>query len=196
MASAAISVSITIKAPAEAIFAVLIDPAKHAAIDGTGWIRDPLDRQSLTAPGQIFRMAMYHANHPNGKYEMANRVQVFDRPHAISWEPGHDPGDGNVRFDGWIWRYDLAPLGPSETEVRLSYDWSAVPEEERQQGQFPPFVLQTGLEIGDRAAVCARRALVGLNLLPRLPYFPLRNSKRLAWRLQFTHATPPGDSPG
>jgi hypothetical protein len=37
------------------------------------------------------------------------------------------------------WRYDLAPLGPSETEVRLSYDWSAVPEEVRQQGQFPPF---------------------------------------------------------
>ena len=42
-------------------------------------------------------------------------------------------------FGGWIWRYDLAPLGPSETEVRLSYDWSAVPEVVRQQGQFPPF---------------------------------------------------------
>ena len=112
MASAAISVSIAIKAPAEAIFAVLIDPAKHAAIDGTGWVRDPLDRQLLTALGQIFRMAMYHANHPNGNYEMANRVQVFDPPHAISWEPGYDPGDGNLLFGGWIWRYDLAPLGP------------------------------------------------------------------------------------
>jgi hypothetical protein len=84
-------------------------------------------------------MAMYHTNHPNGNYEMANRVQVFDPPHAISWKPGHDPGDGNLRFGGWIWRYDLAPLGPSETEVRLSYDWSAVPEVVRQQGQFPPF---------------------------------------------------------
>jgi hypothetical protein len=38
-------VSITIKATAEAIFAVLVDPAKHAAIDGTGWVRDPLDPQ-------------------------------------------------------------------------------------------------------------------------------------------------------
>lgn len=45
MASAAISVSIIIKAPAGAIFAVLIDPAEHAAIDGTGWVRDPLDPQ-------------------------------------------------------------------------------------------------------------------------------------------------------
>jgi hypothetical protein len=84
-------------------------------------------------------MGMYHANHPNGNYEMANRVQVLDPPHVISWEPGHDPGDGTLLFGGWIWRYDLAPLGPSETEVRLTYDWSAVPEAVRQQGQFPPF---------------------------------------------------------
>ena len=41
MASETISVSITIGAPAEAIFAVLVDPANHAAIDGTGWVRDP-----------------------------------------------------------------------------------------------------------------------------------------------------------
>jgi hypothetical protein len=139
MASATISASITVKAPAEAVFAVLADPVQHAAIDGTGWVRDPVDRQPLTAQGQIFRMGMYHANYPDGNYEMANRVQVLDPPHAIFWEPGHDPGDGIVRFGGWIWRYDLAPLGPSETEVRLSYDWSAVPEAVRQQGQFPPF---------------------------------------------------------
>jgi hypothetical protein len=94
----------------------------------------------LTAAGQLFRMAMYHPNHPNGNYQMANRVQVFDPPRAISWEPGYDPGDGDLRFGGWIWRYDLAPLGPSETEVRLSYDWSAVPEVVRQTGPtFPPF---------------------------------------------------------
>jgi len=146
LVSATISASTTIKAPAEAIFAVLVDPAKHAAIDGgartggVGWVRGPLDRQPLTASGQIFRMAMYHANHPNGNYETANRVQVFDPSHAISWEPGYDSGDGNLRFGGWIWRYDLAPLGESETEVRLSYDWSAVPDAVRQTGpQFPPF---------------------------------------------------------
>lgn len=106
VASETISASITIKAPAEAIFAVLIDPAKHAAIDGTGWVRDPLGRQPLTASRQIFRMAVCHANHPNGNYEMANRVEVFNPPHAISWKPGHDPGDGNLLFGGWIWRYD------------------------------------------------------------------------------------------
>jgi hypothetical protein len=140
VASETLSASITIKAPAEPIFAVLIDPAKHTAIDGTGWVRNPLDRQLLMASGQIFRMAMYHPNHPNRDYEVDNRVEVFDPPHAISWKPGYDPGDGVLRFGGWIWRYDLAPLGPSETEVRLSYDWSEVPEDVRQTGPtFPPF---------------------------------------------------------
>lgn len=51
----------------------------------------------------------------------------------------YDPGDGVLRFGGWTWRYDLAPLGPSETEVWLSYDWSAAPEDVRQRIQFPPF---------------------------------------------------------
>jgi hypothetical protein len=138
--SEAISASISINSAADAIFAVLADPTKHAAIDGTGWVRDALERQPLTASGQIFRMAMYHPGHPSGNYEMANRVQVFDPPHAISWEPGYDPGDGNLRFGGWIWRYDLAPLDPSETEVTLTYDWSGVPEVVRSTGpRFPPF---------------------------------------------------------
>ncbi len=84
-------------------------------------------------------MAMYHPGHPKGDYEMANLVEVFDSPRAISWKPGYDADDGNLRFGGWIWRYDPAPLGPSETEVRLSYDWSALPEDVRQTGPtFPP----------------------------------------------------------
>ena len=42
-----------------------------------------------------------------------HRVQVFDPPRAISWEPGQDTGDGSLRFGGWVWRYDLASAGPS-----------------------------------------------------------------------------------
>lgn len=140
MTNECVSATATIAAPTETVFAMIADPANHAAIDGTGWVVEPLDRQPLTASGQIFRMAMYHAGHPNGTYEMANLVQAFDPPHAISWKPGYDPGDGVLRFGGWIWRYDLSPLGPSETRVRLSYDWSAVSEEVRRTGpNFPPF---------------------------------------------------------
>src|SRR5919202_6236041 len=117
MADDSVSATRVINAPAEAIFAVLADPAKHAAIDGTGWVRETLDSKPLTAAGQIFRMSMYHANHPDGTYQTANRVQVFDPPRAIAWEPGYDPGDGTLRFGGWIWRYDLTPVGRATTSV-------------------------------------------------------------------------------
>lgn len=139
MADETVSATTTINAPAEVIFAILSDPAKHAAIDGTGWVREPLDSKPLTAAGQVFRMGMYHPNHPDGNYQMANRVQVFEPPRAISWEPGQDTGDGSLRFGGWIWRYDLTPAGPSETKITLSYDWSAVPELLRKHIGFPPF---------------------------------------------------------
>src|SRR5579872_2577785 len=139
MADDSVSASKVINAPAAAIFAVLADPAKHAAIDGTGWVSESLDDTPLTEAGQIFRMSMYHPNHPDGSYQTANRVRVFDPPRAISWEPGYDAGDGTLGFGGWIWRYDLTPAGPSTTTVTLSYDWSAVPRSIRQRIGFPPF---------------------------------------------------------
>jgi hypothetical protein len=139
VADDSVSATTVISAPAEAIFAVLADPAQHAAIDGTGWVREALDSKPLTAAGQIFRMSMYHPNHPDRNYEMANRVQVLDPPNTISWEPGYDAGDGTLAFGGWIWRYDLTPAGPSNTTVTLSYDWSAVPAPIREHIGFPPF---------------------------------------------------------
>jgi hypothetical protein len=139
MTNDTITATITIPAAADAVFGVLADPTTHAAIDGTGWVRESLDGESLTDDGQIFRIAMYHENHPMKSYEMANKVVVFDRPYAIAWQPGQDAGDGNLSFGGWIWRYDIHGAGPSQSDVTLTYDWSAVPAELRQHIQFPPF---------------------------------------------------------
>ena len=107
--------------------------------NGTGGVRESLDKEPISAPGQVFRMAMYHPGHPNGNYEIANRVMVFEPPCAISWKPGYDAGGGNLGFGGWIWRYDLISLGLSETEVTLSYDWSSVSDPVRRRVGFPPF---------------------------------------------------------
>lgn len=130
----------TINASAETVFGILADPNAHAAIDGTGWVRDALDGEPVTRAGQTFRIAMYHDNHPNKDYEMENRVRDFDPPRVISWEPGQRsaPG-GGLEVGGWVWRYDLTPSGEDETQVTLSYDWSAVPQETRQNIGFPPF---------------------------------------------------------
>jgi len=132
--------TITIPASAEKVFGILADPTTHESIDGTGWVRESLDGESLTHTGQIFRIAMHHDNHPNKNYEVANKVVVFDRPQAIGWQPGQDvAADGTLSFGGWIWRYDITGVGPSEAHVTLTYDWSAVPAELREHIQFPPF---------------------------------------------------------
>lgn len=137
-----ISVSTTVSAPVDTVFAVLADPTTHQAIDGTGWVRESLDGKPVTESGQVFRMAMYHVNHPDKDYEMANRVEVFDPPRAIAWQPGQGPDDAALEFGGWVWRYDLEPVGEDGTEVTLTYDWSAVPPQLREHIQFPPFEAQ------------------------------------------------------
>ena len=136
------STACTINAPAETVFAVLADPTTHQAIDGTGWVRESLDGKQLTDVGQVFRMAMYHDNYGGMHYEMANRVEVFEPPRAIAWLPGQGAEDAHLDFGGWIWRYDLEPLGDDRTEVTLTYDWSAVPAATRKQIEFPPFDRQ------------------------------------------------------
>ena len=88
-----VNATATVNAPVEVVFDVLADPSTHPAIDGTGWVRDSLGGDRLTRTGQIFRMAMYHDNHPDKYYEMANRVEVFDRPRAIAWQPGQGPDE-------------------------------------------------------------------------------------------------------
>jgi hypothetical protein len=131
--------SVTIGAAPEAVFAVLADTASHAAIDGTGWVRGSLTGDRITAVGQVFRVAMYHEDHPDGDYEIANRVEVFDEPRAIAWKPGTEsPETGELSFGGWTWRYDLSPVDGS-TVVTLTYDWSGVGPEVREYLHFPPF---------------------------------------------------------
>jgi hypothetical protein len=85
-----VTASTTVEAAPEEVFAVLADPSAHADIDGTGWVRASLDGDRITAAGQVFRMAMYHPDHPDKDYKIANRVEVFDEPRAIAWQPGQE----------------------------------------------------------------------------------------------------------
>ncbi|MCP3803329.1 SRPBCC family protein [Allokutzneria sp. A3M-2-11 16] len=134
-----VSATLTFAVPAARVFAVLADPTTHASIDGTGWVQECVDRTPLTEVEQTFRMDMYHSGHPDGDYQVVNKVHVIDPPRAIGWLTGYDKGGGELAFGGWFWRYDLAPLGPSETAVTLTYDWSAVPQSVREYLNFPPF---------------------------------------------------------
>ena len=134
-----VTATTTIEADPAAVFAVLADPSTHADVDGTGWVRAELDGDRITHAGQVFRMAMYHPNHPDKNYKTANLVEVFDEPRAIGWKTGTESESGELSFGGWTWRYDLEATGPSQTQVTLTYDWSAVGPEVREYLNFPPF---------------------------------------------------------
>jgi hypothetical protein len=64
MTGETVSATTTISTSADIVFAVLADPSRHAAVDGTGRVRDALDGQRLTGSGQVFHVSMYHENHP------------------------------------------------------------------------------------------------------------------------------------
>lgn len=134
-----VSAARVVDRPAQAVFAVLAEPARHADIDGTGWVVAAVDGERLTAAGQVFRVRMFHPNHPDGHYEMHNEVLAFDPPYAISWRPGYVGEGGDLEFGGWVWRYDLVPRGDDACEVTLTYDWSAVGPGPREHLSFPPF---------------------------------------------------------
>lgn len=130
----------TIAAPAKAVFAVLADPSRHAAIDGTGWVTAAVDSEPITKRGAHFRMRMYHRDHPEGAYETVNEVIDYEESTVLAWRTGYvEPGSGRLTFGGWWWRYDLTPLGPDRTSVTLTHDWSDVGPGPREYLTFPAF---------------------------------------------------------
>jgi hypothetical protein len=138
------------------VFAVLANPTTHADVHGTGRdenatdtdrigrVNGALDTEPITGAGQTFRMSMYHEQHPNKNYETINEVLVYEPSSAIAWRTGYLNDHGVAEFGGWLWRYDLTPTdrppsGGSETDVTLTYDWSAATQEARDVINFPPF---------------------------------------------------------
>jgi hypothetical protein len=128
----------TIAASSEEIFAVLADPSRHHNIEPGDWVRDAVDTAPITGAGQLFAMNMYFTL-VGGDYVTYNLVDVFDKDRAIRWIPGQLDNARNHAAGGWSWRYDLAPNG-ERTDVTLTYDWSATPQDFRDRvGDMPPF---------------------------------------------------------
>ena len=128
----------TIAATPAEIFAVLADPCRHQNCEPTDWVRDPVDTAPITGTGQMFAMNMF-LEQAGGHYVTYNLVNVFDQDRSIGWVPGRLDDAGNHSPGGWFWRYDLAPNG-DRTDVTLTYDWNATPQDFRDQvGGMPVF---------------------------------------------------------
>jgi uncharacterized protein YndB with AHSA1/START domain len=114
-----VSVDRVIAAPAERIFELLADPARHHDIDGSGTVRDAKDSGERLQLGSKFGMKM----HLGINYSMVSEIIEFDDGKRIAWQTGPG-GDWQRRlFGGRIWRYELEPAGDG-TLVRETWDVS------------------------------------------------------------------------
>lgn len=119
------SLTVTQLVPVSAnrLFAVLIDPARHAEIDGSETVRSAASTDVVTKVTDVFTMNM---NQPAfGEYQSDNHVVEFEQDRRIAWTPalaGSDPL-------GHVWRWELEPEGGSSTRVSQTCDWSAVTDE-------------------------------------------------------------------
>lgn len=129
-----VAVSRRIDASATDVFAVLVDPRRHAELDGSAMVRGALTDAPIAAVGDVFVIEMYYKG--LGSYQMDNHVVEFETDRRVAWEPvagvGHpDAASAGARW-GQRWSYDLAPDGLNATVVTETYDCSAAPADERE----------------------------------------------------------------
>jgi uncharacterized protein YndB with AHSA1/START domain len=115
MATRSVSVTRTIAASPEAIFAVLVDPKKHSLIDGSGTVLGVIGKApTRLGPNTRFVMAM----RLGVPYRMRNRVVEFEEGRLIAW----------AQLAGVRWRYRLVPDDSGKaTTVTETFDWSHSP---------------------------------------------------------------------
>lgn len=128
MSDTQISVTATVDAPVERVFALLADPDRHPDIDGSGTVRASHTHLAITEEGDVFVMEM---NHPTrGHYRVENHVVRYEPDRALAWMPaavGKAPS-------GHVWSYELATdigaHGDDRTVVTHTHDWSEVTDPE------------------------------------------------------------------
>lgn len=115
MSSDQITVERTINAPADRIFALLSDAAKHSEIDGSGTLRGTKQASRPLKLGTRFGMSM----HMGAAYKTSNEVIEFEQDRRIAWKTTGAKG----LIGGRIWRYELAPTDGG-TLVKETWDVS------------------------------------------------------------------------
>jgi uncharacterized protein YndB with AHSA1/START domain len=126
-----VSVSRRIAAPADQIFAVLADTARHPEFDGSGMVRRSAQARTVTGVGDAFVMAMH--NDEMGDYEMTNHVVEYEPGRRIAWEPVLSAASREEDLAGLgdsahhRWSYTLVPDGRGFTLVTETFDCTKSP---------------------------------------------------------------------
>lgn len=113
-----VTVQRLIPAPAEAIFDILANPARHSEIDGSGTVRQARSSRGerRLALGDSFGMDMNWGL----SYATRNVVTEFEENRRIAWRT-LAPAPLDRLFTGRTWRYELEPH-EGGTIVRETWD--------------------------------------------------------------------------
>ena len=126
-----VSVSRVIAAPADEIFDILADPAKHAEFDGSDTVRSNRKGPDRLQLGSKFGMNMKLGPLP---YRISNTVVEFDEAKLIAWQ----------HLGKHRWRYELEDVDGA-TLVTETFDWST--------SVFPPAIELAGYPDRHKASI-------------------------------------------
>lgn len=114
MPSKTVSASVVVDAPAEIIFNLLADPARHSEIDGSNSVRGAVSNSDRLSKGARFRMRMFRYGVP---YLITNIVVEYEENRRIAWR----------HWGRHIWRWELEPTDAGGTKVTETFDWEPAP---------------------------------------------------------------------
>jgi uncharacterized protein YndB with AHSA1/START domain len=116
-----VSASRTMAAEPARIFELIADPSQQPRWDGNDNLSEAPAGQRVRALGDVFTMTTTKGN------VRENHVVEFVEGRRIAWtpaEPGQEP-------PGHLWRWELEPIGPAQTRVVHTYDWTRLADDRR-----------------------------------------------------------------
>jgi uncharacterized protein YndB with AHSA1/START domain len=153
-----VTVTRTVDAKPDRIFAILAEPGRHHEFDGAGMLRGVEGNATVSGVGDQFVMNMYQD--ALGDYQMLNTVTAYEENREIGWAPQLHPLDGytdklgDVTAKGHTWTWKLEPSG-NGTEITQVYDWSGV-EDDQFRGFFPMVTEDQMAQTIDKVADAAQ----------------------------------------
>lgn len=129
------SVSATVPAPVEEVWALLRQPRRHAEIDGSEMIRAAEEQGPIERVEQKFVMEMIWTD-GSTQYRTDNHVTRYDPERCIEWlvaDEGQEPA-------GWVWGWQLQSAPDNSTRVTNYCDWTEVTDQELIEDKGFPLV--------------------------------------------------------
>ncbi len=138
------SVSATVNATTDEVFAILIDPKNHVEIDGSGMLEAAPDARLMTSVGDTFVINMDReplGDLPLGKYRVINTVTKFEPGRVLEWSVG----TREKRSNGYVYGWEITSDDESGATTCTNYcDWSERPESDHAHFPLLPIAMMQG----------------------------------------------------